>query len=765
MTTQTPVRNTESKTLLPFLPMIYVAWANGTLGPQELQSLQSSIREHTGLDDETRALLAVWLDPHSPPSAHQLQILLSTIRKSAAQLPESTRLDLADLGYAMAEQVDSASPSVKRALVELQEALGAIGSEASREMLIESPPPPTDREPEPTFDPKALQALLEGKYRAERQRIRSILSHPRFRHEYGLPRAAFRERVLNWCRELAHEGVSGIAYPREYGGEDNLGGFLAIAEELASFDVSLMIKFGVHVGLFGGSVFNLGTERHHREILPKVISLELPGCFAMTETGHGSNVRDIETTATYDKTRGEFIIHTPTPSARKDYIGNAALHARMATVFAQLIIDDTSYGVHAFLVPIRDLQNNALPGIHLEDDGEKIGLNGVDNGRIRFDHIRIPRENLLDRFAQVSPEGHYTSPINSASKRFFTMLGTLVMGRISIAGAATAVSRLGLTIAIRYGAKRRQFGAAGEPETVLLDYQAHQRSLMPLLANAFALTFASAHLAEKMVEHDPDADTRDLESLAAGLKAWASWNNIETLQTCREACGGQGYLSENRFGALKADTDVFATFEGANPVLMQLVAKGLLTEFRHQFSSMKFFGIVKYLTGKAAIAIAEQNPITTRNTDPAHLRDPEFQQAAFRYREDSLLVSVARRLKKKIDAGWDSFHAFNDCQDHLLKLANAHVERIILEQFVARVASLKDDSLKAALKEVCDLFALSRLEADRGWFLEAGYLEAAKSKAIRRENLALCKKVRANALALVEAFGIPDKCLDAPIAG
>ena len=608
------------------------------------------------------------------------------------------------------------------------------------------------------FDPLQLQDLLDGPHRASRERLRKILSHPRFRHEYGISTHAFRERVYGWCKELALEGVSGMPYPTAFGGEGNPGGFLAAAEEIASFDVSLLIKFGVHVGLFGGSIYNLGSQRHHEEYLPKVIKLELPGCFAMTETGHGSNVRELQTTATYEPETEEFVIHTPDRGARKDYIGNAALHAQMATVFAQLIIDGEHFGVHAFLVPIRNQQNHPMPGVEFEDDGEKIGLNGVDNGRIQFTQVRIPRRNLLDRFAQVDANGRYSSPISDPGKRFFTMLSTLVMGRVSLAAAANAVTRVGLTIAIRYGSGRRQFGEEG---SCILDFQAHQRQLMPRLANVFATTFATQDL---VASYLAEPDSRELEGRAAGLKAWASWNNIDTLQVCREACGGQGYLAVNRIGQLKADTDVFATFEGANPVLLQLVAKGLLTEFREQFASPKWIDMVKYLTQRAAAVISEQNPIIKRNTDAEHLRDSDFQLNAFRFREESLLLSAARRLKKKIEAGMSGFDAFNACQDHLITLALAHVERLLLESFVERVEQVQDSSLRAVLKNLCDLFALSRIERDRGWFLEAGYFEGVKSKAIRSQVIALCAEVREVALPLVDAFGIPEKFISAPIA-
>jgi acyl-CoA oxidase len=164
--------------------------------------------------------------------------------------------------------------------------------------------------------------------------------------------------------------------------------------------------------------------------------VELPGCFAMSESGHGSDVRSIRTQARYDVEAQEFVLHTPDDDARKDWIGNAAAHGRMAAVFAQLDVAGEARGVHAFLVPLRDEHGELLEGVEIEDCGDKMGLQGVDNGRIRFSAVRIPREALLDRYGTVSEDGEYTSSITSPGARFFTMIGALVQGRISIAGPA-----------------------------------------------------------------------------------------------------------------------------------------------------------------------------------------------------------------------------------------------------------------------------------------------------------------------------------------
>ena len=275
-----------------------------------------------------------------------------------------------------------------------------------------------------------------------------------------------------------------FSFPTAYGGADRIADSIAAFETLAFHDLSLLVKFGVQFGLFGGSVYQLGTEPHHRAYINAIGTMQLSGCFAMTETDHGSNVRDIETTATFDVATDSFVIHTPTPGARKDYIGNAALHGRMATVFAQLQVGTEQHGVHAFLVPIREQTLRPMPGVTIEDCGLKAGLNGVDNGRIYFDRVRIPRGNLLNRFADVSTDGKYTSPIESPSRRFFTMLGTLVAGRISIAGSCS-VAKLSLTIATKYAVQRRQFGPEDQPEVPIMVYQSVQRELLPRIAATF----------------------------------------------------------------------------------------------------------------------------------------------------------------------------------------------------------------------------------------------------------------------------------------
>ncbi|RMH17312.1 MAG: acyl-CoA oxidase, partial [Acidobacteria bacterium] len=716
--------------MVAFLPMIYVAWADGELAPAEMGTICERIRRLARLPEPCSKLLGRWLDPASPPSARDLQRLLATIRRRAAGLSHRERITLTELGVLLARAEGGVSEVERQALVAVEESLGVAGSEAARQLLATRRPAAGPVTPPASFPVAALTRYLDQPRAELRQRVREILRRPEFRYcGDDLDRAAYRQQVLAWCRALAAEGLGALSFPRRCGGRDDTAGFVAVFETLAHHDLSMLVKFGVQFGLFGGSILHLGTARHHDRYLKDAGSLELPGCFAMTETGHGSNVQDLETVATFDRERGEFVIHTPHPGARKDYIGNAACHGRLATVFAQLELDGESYGVHAFLVPIRRPDGTPCPGVEIEDCGAKLGLNGVDNGRLSFERVRVPRRNLLDRFATVDEEGRYDSPIPSGKKRFFTMLGTLVGGRVSIALAALSATKSALAIAIRYANRRRQFGPPGEAETALLDYRTHQRRLLPPLAATYGAHFALRHLAERYAATMEELDRREVETLAAGLKAFATSHATRTIQTCRECCGGQGYLAVNRFAALKADSDVFTTFEGDNTVLLQLVAKGLLTGLKKQFSEMNLFAFVRHVAGQAATSLAERNPVTTRLRDQSHLRDRDVQLAALRWRESHLLTTVARRLKKRLDRGEDSHAALIACQNHLVKTAEAHVERLILERFAAALEACPTPELTPVLTLLCDLFALERLEHHRAFFLEQGYFEPAKAKA------------------------------------
>lgn len=629
------------------------------------------------------------------------------------------------------------------------------------------------------FDVMAMQRLLDGRYAEIRRQLRDVLSRPEFAPPVALPTPQYRERVMEWARALADEGLTAPGFPERYGGRGDPGANVAGFETIALGDLSLLVKFGVQFGLWGGAVQQLGTERHHERYLRDTLSLALPGAFAMTEAGHGSDVQQLRTTATYDPAGEAFVITTPDDDARKEYIGNAACHGRVAAVFAQLHAGGECHGVHAFVVPLREADGTLAAGVRIEDCGEKIGLNGVDNGRIWFDGVRVPREALLNRYGDVDASGTYSSPIQSAGRRFFTMVGTLVQGRICIAGASVSAAKTALTIAVRYGLRRRQSGPSPGHEVPILDYRTHQRRLMPPLAQTYALHFAQAELVDRFdgVMRDPfapDADRRRLEALAAGMKATASWHAVHTIQTGRECCGGAGYMSVNRFAALRADTDIFTTFEGDNTVLMMLLAKQLLTGYAEHFGELNPVGTATFVAGQAVEAVIERlfarqivqvlgDFLPGRADQEDDLLAPEDQLELFRWREGHITAAAAQRFRRGLSDGHEPFDVFRAVQDHAVNAARAHMATVALEAFQRAVQGCEDAALAGPLKLLCDLYALSNLEGDRAFFLEHGRLSGPRCKAVTREVNRLCDEARQMAGHLVDALGIPDALLAAPI--
>ena len=176
-----------------------------------------------------------------------------------------------------------------------------------------------------------LRNALDGRWRDVKNQTRAKFEHEQFRPHYTPNTVIARAKVAEQMQIIAAAGISDEGFRKEHGGTGDVGAAITMIQMLATSDLSLMVKAGVQWGLFGGAVENLGTDRHF-DYVEKIISLELCGCFAMTETGHGSDVQALETTATYDAATEEFVIHSETPNARKDYIGGAAETATMAAV-------------------------------------------------------------------------------------------------------------------------------------------------------------------------------------------------------------------------------------------------------------------------------------------------------------------------------------------------------------------------------------------------------------------------------------------------
>lgn len=643
-------------------------------------------------------------------------------------------------------------------------------------------PPATASSAVPAVDTAALGKALLGKWSQVRLQARALAGMPALHKVEGLTHTEHRKRVFSQLGILVEKNGVHRAFPSRLGGEDNHGGNVAGFEELVLADPSLQIKAGVQWGLFGSAVLHLGTAEHQDKWLPGIMSLEIPGCFAMTEIGHGSDVASIATTATYDVDAQEFVINTPFRAAWKEFIGNAAVDGLAAVVFAQLITNGVNHGVHAFYVELRDpTTKEFLPGIGGIDDNIKGGLNGIDNGRLFFENVRIPRTNLLNRYGDVAVDGSYSSPIASPGRRFFTMLGTLVQGRVSLDGAAVAASKVSLAIAIKYATERRQFNAASDTEeVVLLDYQRHQRRLLPRLATTYAAAFAHEQLLQKFDgvfsgAHDTDDDRQDLETLAAALKSLSTWHALDTLQECREACGGSGFMIENRFASLRADLDVYATFEGDNTVLLQLVAKRLLADYGKEFRNLDFGVLARFVAGQAADLTINKTGLRqvaqfVADTGSAQksakvLKDEDTQHELLAERVQSMVAEVAAGLKEAAKLPKDKgAEIFNDHQNELIEAARAHAELLQWEAFTEALHKIDDAGTKKVLTWLRDLFGLSLIEKHLDWYLMNGRISMQRARTLSPYINRVLSKLRPYAVDLVDAFGYGPEHLRATIA-
>lgn len=624
-----------------------------------------------------------------------------------------------------------------------------------------------------------VKYVLDGEFADTRAELREMLNDPQMLPSIGKSLEDSRADITNKLSTVMSSGLARGIFREDQGGTGQTGHALTSTEMLGHVDLSLMVKSGVQWGLFGGAVGNLGTERHN-QMVADLIELKALGCFAMTERGHGSDVQALETTAHYDPETQEFILNSPTASSEKFYIGNAARDGRWAAVFCQLYTPgvEESHGVHCILARIREDDGSPVEGVRLGDHGYKGGLSGVDNGTMMFDNYRVPREALLNRFADVDEAGNYSSPIENPNRRFFTMLGALVRGRVTVGAAAGAATRTALDIATTYANLRRQFASDDSlPEKRLIEHRKHRLRLIPAIARSYGLQVATNTLISRVHEleqrgidptdmsKEEQADQRELEAHAAVLKAANTRHATTTIQDMREACGGAGYMAENYLTTLKADSDVFTTFEGDNVVMLQLCGKELMTGFARELGGLKPMEMVRFGLDSfnsllrrrtAADTIIQNLQDTFTDSEETSLFEPAYQVKLLSEREDRLMLSLARRLRPARKLSVEEAAAVVDkAQDHLLAVAEAHVNRIIFEAMLDAESKLRTKQGSKVFEQVRHVYFMSCIVDNASWYLEQNLLSGTRTKAARASLNDLVDSLGPWSQVLVDAFGVP----------
>jgi len=553
--------------VLSMLPLFYVGWSDSVLSPSEIKLIHDKINGFTFLTEADKKYLISYTDPQNPPSREVFQSWVSSIKTQAATLDQNKKHTLAEIGIEMAKSSTSyknedlfKSDSAIDALKDIEASLGVEGDSSLNLLLNRLEQSQNTDDSSYSFEPKKLQAALDGDQVELKNRVRNLIRDPFFKFEHIADKEVYRKTTLAQLKELAKQGFGALPFPKEYGGYGTVRASATVFEILGFNDNSLTIKYGVQFGLFGGAVYGLGTERHHKKYVPTMVTAELLGCFAMTETGHGSNVKGLKTTATYNHADKSLIIHTPTHEDGKEYIGNA-LHSEMAAVFAQLIVDGESKGVHCILVPVRK-NDQLLPGVKIEDNGYKLGLNGVDNGRLWFDNVKVPVENL------IGEEG----------RGFFYLMNGLQLERICAMPAAISSMELAIDKAIQYMHEREAFGKP------ISKFQVLRHTIAQLASEVEALKAFSYQCCQMYADNIYDV------KMCSMLKLLGSELAEKVATECLQVYGGYGFMEEYPQARMYRDVRVGTIGGGSSQIMREIIAKMIIDDkdFKAAKTDFKF---------------------------------------------------------------------------------------------------------------------------------------------------------------------------------
>lgn len=538
----------------------------------------------------------------------------------------------------------------------------------------------------------------------------------------------------------------------------------------------------LHVGMFVPTIQSQATKEQMAKWLPDCASLRMIGTYAQTELGHGTYIRGLETVAVYDPDTDEFVVHTPTLSATKWWPGGLGRTVNTVVLMARLFTKGEDRGMHAFVVPIRDYDTHLpLPGIEVGDIGPKLGFNGVDNGFLRFDHVRVPRFNLLSRFARVERDGTYVPP---PAKNNRASYGTMVFVRATIVADSGNYLGRAVTIATRYALVRRQTATElGQKELQVLDYDNVAQTLLPLAARSYGLRFAGKLMMKAYSKFDEDRahgafDTLpDLHGTSSGLKAASSNMAAAGIEAARRCCGGHGYSALSGLPNLFASYVQNVTWEGDNNVM--------------------FLQLARYLIKKRLAALdgsAPASKVSQQEADSNFAEPWGTAYIAFRHgpgksdvrgvecwsKPENVLAALRHVSRRQTDAavrvlteagnGKLTFSgaAWNSTTVDLIRAARAHTSAVLHAGFAkyvedATITGRLSPPAVAALRRVLALHGVTLLLDHEADLLHDGYVSDTQIDALHTAARSFTVALRPDAMAIVDGLGHEDYQLNSAL--
>uniref|UniRef100_A0A8C6N3E7 Acyl-coenzyme A oxidase n=2 Tax=Mus TaxID=862507 RepID=A0A8C6N3E7_MUSSI len=605
-----------------------------------------------------------------------------------------------------------------------------------------------------TFNPELITHILDGSpenTRRRREIENLILNDPDFQHEdYNFLTRSQRYEVA------VKKSATMVKKMREFG--------IADPEEIMWFKNSVHRghpePLDLHLGMFLPTLLHQATEEQQERFFMPAWNLEITGTYAQTEMGHGTHLRGLETTATYDPKTQEFILNSPTVTSIKWWPGGLGKTSNHAIVLAQLITRGECYGLHAFVVPIREIgTHKPLPGITVGDIGPKFGYEEMDNGYLKMDNYRIPRENMLMKYAQVKPDGTYVKPLSNK-----LTYGTMVFVRSFLVGSAAQSLSKACTIAIRYSAVRRQSEIKrSEPEPQILDFQTQQYKLFPLLATAYAFHFLGRYIKETYMRINESigqgdlSELPELHALTAGLKAFTTWTANAGIEECRMACGGHGYSHSSGIPNIYVTFTPACTFEGENTVMMLQTARFLMKIYDQVQSGKLVGGMVSYLNDLPSQRIQPQQVAVWPTLVDINSLDSLTE--AYKLRAARLVEIAAKNLQAQVSHRKNKEVAWNLTSVDLVRASEAHCHYVTVKVFADKLPKIQDRAVQAVLRNLCLLYSLYGISQKGGDFLEGNIITGAQMSQVNSRILELLTVTRPNAVALVDAFDFKDVTL------
>ncbi|KAN0019334.1 hypothetical protein ACTFIU_002542 [Dictyostelium citrinum] len=542
------------------------------------------------------------------------------------------------------------------------------------------------------------------------------------------------------------------------------------------------IPFVINDIVFACAFKSLASDEQINRLYSKFENYQYLGSYSQTEIGHGSNVQGIETTCTYIKESSEFELNSPTLTSTKFWIGGLGKLATHTIVFAQLLIPTSqqngklkNYGPHPFLLQVRSLDDHTpLKGITVGDIGPKLGFNSIDNGFLRLDHVRIPRENMLSRFFRVNENGEYEKPKHPK----LIYAGMVGVRSNMIENSFVCLSRA-VTIAIRYSTIRKQFKSnrSDKEEKKIIEYSNQMNRIVPYLAQTFAYFFTGKRFSGEFNEmmkavkqHQDTTLLSELHANSSGLKSLMTQSTSDGIESCRLSCGGHGYSQFSGFPYLWSNYVHMSSAEGESNLLPQQTTKYLLGILRKVLSGSsnnnnnenndKSIGqSVKYIKEEFESSFENINQFI-QEKELNSIVHPDSLLQLFKHRSFILIKSIAESIQEQMTNGnKDIPQIWSDLNVEVNHCSKAHCQLYVVQSFYDQIILLSSNggtssSTISILIQLLQTYCIWTINTNLVDLLQDQYVELSQIDFLKKSLINFYKLLRPNLVSLVDSFDL-----------